>query len=311
MKPFLLFLVSLTTAAAWGLGGGDFVNNGGGLSEKNVLYAYEKIGDYLQMCLSTDICKLNEAQKNILQKIANGLSEEKRNFQQLQFGSEKKTPGSFMIDGLVRVARTGDTVGSPIFINVDMLYTKSADDYDPTSIPEAVAILVHEFGHHHGAYGHEELDLLGIRVSMALQKKLVSTPLVPWAPHEISATVYNADLKFSFPQVLLNVGKTIVDVSDLYKKTIRCGGFLLPSSKTPVGSLFHNIHWEKIKDKEDTLDVKIIGNVSNTCEYKNDIGIRNNDFQLSIQFRINKKDGTWEIDQKTIKMDQFRSSWLK
>lgn len=302
--------------------GGGFVNNGGGLAEKNVLYAYEKIEDYIRICLQSEVCKLAYVQKSILLKIYEGLPEEKKS-QQILFGSEQKAPGSFMIDGNVRVARTGSTIGSPIYINTDLLYAKGdSGTYEATTIPEAVAILVHEFGHHYGNFSHEELDLIGVRVSLMMQQKFISTPLVPWAPNEISASVFNPDLLTSFPQVLLNVGGDVVDISKTYVNSVHCEVFTLPIpilpipdleliTKTPVGSLFHNVHWEKIKDKGDYYSVKITGNVSNNCKYKKNIGIRNNNYQLSISFKVNKLKDGWKIDARSIILDQFKDPWWK
>ena len=314
------FIFSFTSAAA--VAGGGFVNNGGGLAEKNVLYAYEKLETYIELCLNSKTCKLTSDQTVLLQKILQTLPQERRG-KQLFFGSEKNAPGSFMIDGNVRVARTGDAIGSPIYINSDLLYTKAAgNSYEPVTIPEAVAILLHEFGHHHGNYSHEELDLLGVRVSLLLQQKFVATPLIPWSPNEISASVLNVDLIDGFPQVLLTVGDEIMDLSALYAQEVRCEVVTLPIpilpipdlqliSRTPRGSLFHNLHWQTIKDKGDYLTVQISGNVSNNCQYKNDVEVRNNVFQMKISFRINKVGEKWVTDKDSISMKQFRDPWWK
>jgi hypothetical protein len=322
-RIFLFLTATLMSATLWARGGGgDFVNNGGGIAEKNVFYAYEKIDKYIQTCLKSDACKLNEQQKVILQQIANGLPQEKQVQQQLVFASEKKNPGTFMIDGLVRVAKTGSAVGSPIYINVDLLYTKTeTGDYAPMSIAEAVAVLVHEFGHHYGNYTHEELDLIGVRVSLLLQQKVVNTPMIPWNS-SVSASVFNADMLQSFPQVLLTVGNDVIDLSSIYQREVHCEVLTLPIpigplpdieliTKTPKGSVFHNIHWEKMKERGDYYDVKITGNVSNTCEYKNQSGLRNNNFQLSISFRINKVNGLLIYDPSTLEMNQFKNPWWK
>ncbi len=313
-------LVSLASMPSFA---GTFVNNGGGLAEKNILYAYEKLDAYLQLCLSSNACKLTPEQGSLLLQIYRALPQE-RTAKQLSFSSEKQNPGFFMIDGNVRVAKTGNDVGSPVYINSDLLYTKEGDgdSWDPVSIPEAVAILVHELGHHQGKHTHEELDLLGVRVSLLLQQKFISTPLIPWAPNEVSASVLNTNLFKGFPQVLLNVGDEVLDVSSIYARAVHCEVFTLPIpilpipdleliTKTPLGSLFHNLHWEKIKDKGSYLTVQITGNVSNNCQYRNNIGIRNNNFQLKISFRINKVGDKWVTDRDSITMDQFKDPWWK
>ncbi|HEY8272750.1 MAG TPA: hypothetical protein VIG33_17785 [Pseudobdellovibrionaceae bacterium] len=316
-----LSLLSISSVSCWA-GGGDFVNNGGGLAEKNILYAYEKMDTYIQLCLKAESCKLNATQRALLEKIYQALPQEKQE-QQIFFGSERKTPGFFIIEGNVRVAKTGDKVGSPIQVNADLLYSKNeTGSYDPVTIPEAVAILIHELGHHHGEHSHEELDLIGVRVSLLLQQKIISTPLVPWAPSEISASVLNSDLLNSFPEVLLNVGEDVMDVSRIYAKEVHCEVLSLPipifpvpdlelMTRIPAGSLFHNVHWEKIKDKGTYIEVRITGNVSNNCKYKNNIGIRNNNYQLSISFKVNKVSDRWVLDPASIALLQFTDPWWK
>lgn len=314
----VLFAVLSTQSV---LAGGDRVNNGGGLGEKNVIYAYEKLENYIKLCLDSDTCKLNPTQQFVLQKIYSGLPQDKK-LNQLTFSSEKNNPGSFIIDGNVRIAKTGSTIGSPIVINTDLLYNKNqSGSYEAISIPEAVAVLVHEFGHHYGNFSHEELDLIGVRVSLLLQSKVISTPLVPWRS-DISMTVLNQDSTGSFPEVLLYVGNDIIDISSRYKVEIKCDGFKIPipllpvpdiniNTKTPKGSILHNLHWEKIKDSETTLDVQITGNVSNRCKVKSDTEIRNNSSQITIKFRMNKNIDTWVYDSSSLKMRQFEDEWWK
>lgn len=316
-----LSLFSLISITAHGRAGGDLVNNGGGIAEKNVIYAYERLDKYIQVCLKSDSCKLSDHQKVILEQILKGLPQEKA-APQLFFASESKAPGSFIIDGLVRVAKTGSTIGSPIYINSDLLYSKNeAGVYDPVSIPEAVAILIHEMGHHYGEYSHEELDLVGVRASLTLQNKFISTPMIPWTS-EISASVFNANLVSSFPEVLLTVGNDVIDISDKYREAVLCVGITVPIpilpipdiellNKRPIASILHNVHWAKLKEKNDQLYVTITGAVSNNCVYKSNIGIRNNDSKLNISFRIRKENGAWKISRSSIEVDQYKDPWWK
>lgn len=322
---FLTMSLLITKAPAFASLGGDMVNNGGGIAEKNILFAYSKLEKYIQNCLNSDICILSDGQKNILNKILTHLPEEKQNQQQLSFFSERKYPGTFIIDGLIRVAKTGSTVGSPIYINLDLLYSRNeVNGYVPVSVPEAVAILIHEMGHHYGNYTHEELDLIGVRVSLFLQKIFISTPLVPWTS-DISVNVFNSNLTSSFPEVLLSVGDDAVDISSLYDKEALCYGFTIPIpilpipdiqllSKKPVGSLFHNIHWDKFKEDNsgNILRMRVVGNVSHNCLYKVDIGaLRINDYKMSIEFIAYKVNGRWVVDKQSIKMNQFQEPWYK
>ncbi len=318
-SQFFLAVFLLINLKVWA--GGDHVNNGGGLGEKNVIYAYEKLESYIRLCLKAESCKLSDSQKEILSKIALGLNQDKSPTQ-LSFMSEQNQPGQFLIDGNVRVAKTGRDIGSPIIVNIDMLYTRSVSGvYEAVTVPEAVAILVHEFGHHYGHYSHDELDFLGVRVSLFLQTQVISTPLVPWKS-DISMVVINHDDLGLFPEVLLYVGSDIIDVSAVYQAAVRCEGFKLPIPFLPIpdiplgvspanGSIFHNLHWEKIKDRDTSLDIQITGNVSNRCQSKSLSEIRNNSSQLTIKFHVDRKDDSWAYDSSSLTMLQFQDQWWK
>lgn len=316
----ILFAMLLTYSASVLARGGDLVNNGGGLAEKNILFAYEKLEKFIHICLQSEVCKITASQKQILQKIYDGLPREKKH-SQLEFASEKNLPGYFMIDGRIRVAATGSTVGSVIRINSDMLYTKNdAGYYEPLSMAEGVAILIHELGHHYGKYTHEELDLLGVRVSMVVQQKIISTPMIPWTS-EISAQVFNPDMS-SYPDVLLSVGDDVIDISQQYAAAVSCVVFKVPIpilpipdielvTSTPVGSLLHNVHWDKVKDAADMITVRIIGNISNKCAARGQGPVRLNNSKLSIVFTINKKDGHLIFDPASLVVNQFKDPWWK
>jgi MoCo/4Fe-4S cofactor protein with predicted Tat translocation signal len=174
---------------------------------------------------------------------------------------------------------------------------------------------------HAGDYSHEELDLIGVRASLTLQHKFISTPMIPWTS-EISASVFNANLVSSFPEVLLSVGNDVIDISDKYREAVLCVGITVPIpilpipdiellNKKPVASILHNVHWAKLKEKNDQLYVTITGAVSNNCVYKSNIWIRNNDSKLNISFRIRKEDGNWKISRSSIQVDQYKDPWWK
>ncbi|WP_413558946.1 hypothetical protein [Bdellovibrio sp. HCB209] len=321
LKKTVLALVASLSVSAFAGPGGDWVNNGGGIAEKNVLYAYERLDQYIEICLTSDGCKLSPREREIIAKIAKGLPQEVKG-RLLYFGSEQKTPGFFMIDGLVRVAKTGSSPNTPIYINSDLLYSKGSDgQYTAVSIPEAVAILVHEFGHHYGGYTHEELDLLGVRISMLLQTKMAVTPLLPWS-NDISAMVLTKDVYTAYPDVLLSVGDDVVDISKAVANEAMCYRFSVPIpvlpipdldliSKKPTGSVLYNLHWDKFSDSDTRIKVKLIGNISNSCLFKTNILLRSNDYKMSISFSATKQNGSWKFDAGSLKVEQYRDPWYK
>ncbi len=320
LKLVLVSLLSLTSIISHA--GGDLINNGGGIAEKNILYAYFNLDKFMLICLRSEVCKLNDDQKMLLQKISDSFPQERESGTQIQMQSEKKSPGAFMIDGSIRVAKTGSAIGSPIVINVDQLYTlNESGQYDAVTIPEAVAILIHELGHHQGSYSHETLDLLGVKVSLVVQKKFASTPMLPWS-QEVSAEVFNPPMNTAFPLLLLNIGDEVVDISELYRQTVRCHYISLPVpifdvpdlpllSNTPLGSILSNLHWAKMTEGESSLRVKIQGNISNKCSYRSNIQIRNNSYQMALSFKIRKLHDKWKYDPSSLEMKQYNDGWWK
>ncbi|UYL08571.1 hypothetical protein B9G69_016120 [Bdellovibrio sp. SKB1291214] len=321
MRALVSAAIIFSSFSAMAMIGGDWVGNGGGIAEKNVLYAYERLDQYIEICLTSDTCKLDPRQREIIAKIAKGLPQELRG-RMIYFGSEQKTPGFFMIDGLVRVAKTGSSPSSPIYINADLLYSKGADNqYTAVTIPEAVAILVHEFGHHYGGYSHEELDLLGVRISMLLQSKMAVTPLLPWS-NDISAMVLTKNVYTAYPDVLLNVGDDVIDISKSIADEAMCYRFSVPIpvlpipdldliSKKPAGSVLYNLHWDKFNDSDTRIKVKLIGNISNSCLFKTNILLRSNEYKMSISFSATKINNTWKYDHDSLKVEQYRDPWYK
>jgi hypothetical protein len=321
MRFGLAFIISIVFSSI-GLCGGDVVNNGGGLAEKNIYRAFSRLEKTIDLCLVSAACKLTHQQRLILNQIKAGVPEERNYPAQIQYSSEKSHPGEFVIDGDVKVAKTGRTVGSSIIINLDLLYLKNEDGfYIPMSVPEATAVLIHELGHHYGDYSHSELDLLGEKVSSTLQKRIYTTPLLPWSP-EISMVVINDSVTNLFPEVILYVGNTVVDLTQQYYDLVKCPVWTIPIpigglpdidifTKRPEASSFHNISWDKYKEGDKGGLFSVQGNVSNKCADGKNPLYRSNDFKMSIRFRASKESGIWQLDSDSVKMFQKRDPWWK
>lgn len=104
----------------------------------------------------------------------------------LSFDSETLHPGTFQIDGAVRLAKTGSEPRDPIIVNEDLIVEEDPfNGYQPPAFLRAVAILTHEFGHHFlrdeeldwhefpvpGPITHEELDVLGNKVAVFMETR--------------------------------------------------------------------------------------------------------------------------------------------
>lgn len=317
MKTFLISIMLITSIA---YAGGDLINNGGGLAEKNVLYAYQKLDTYIKLCLSSDFCKIDKLQRGILEKISEGLVQERQNLSQIQFDSEKTNPGFFMINSEVKVAKTGSQIGSPIFINTDLLYTRNElGFYIPLSISESVAILVHELGHHYGAYSHTDLDLAGVRVALMLQHKTYNTPLLPWS-EQISAVIINQDVDSSYPDILIYVEDQAFDVTQQFRDAVFCPKFSIPipflpdiplSSKRPISTLAHNVHWSKLAPNGSTAMLSIRADLAHKCQDANNNSVRSQDFLIKIDFSVTMgPSGKWTMDNNSIRIEQSKRSTL-
>jgi hypothetical protein len=319
----LVVMAAVLFAGLRSFAGGDLVNNGGGIAEKNVIFAYQRLESYLRLCLTSELCRIDKTQKEILEQIINGMPQERQNTNQIQFVSEKRNPGFFIIDGEVKVAKTGSRVGSSIFVNTDLLYTKNEMGYFiPITLSEAAAILVHELGHHYGNYSHTDLDLLGVRVAMLLNHRTYSTPLLPWT-QQISATVINPNLDESFPDILLYIEDQVVDISEKYKAIASCPKFTIPipilplpdipvAGKTPAGSLVHNVYWKKMTAAGDKAVLSINADISHKCKRSKDENVRSQDFRLEIDFSLSKDaNGKWTLDPNSVLLEQKKDAWWK
>lgn len=166
----LLTIVSLALANSSWAGHGE--GNGGGLAEKNVMYAYLNLGRYIGLCLDSERCQVNGDGDAILRKILRNLGDEVKNDKQIVFASEKEHPGTFIVDGRERVAKTGDEVGSPILINLDLIYHQvGPHEVQAIDVPYAVGILVHELGHHQGISDEQTLYLVGSAIETFVRER--------------------------------------------------------------------------------------------------------------------------------------------
>ncbi|MBK7959821.1 MAG: hypothetical protein IPK04_00470 [Bdellovibrionales bacterium] len=161
--------------------GGDLAGNGGGIVEQNFQFAHINLPWILTLCLSSRQC-VSGQEKEVLFKIKESLPSELKTKPALIFESGAANPARFNLHGQPRVAVTGDHVGDPIYLNLDLLYgISSAGKVEVAGVGAAIAILVHELAHHQGTYQSQEderfLDLLGakVRAYMATEIEVLRT----------------------------------------------------------------------------------------------------------------------------------------
>jgi hypothetical protein len=261
------FLLTAVSAFARESGGeGGEVGNGSGIAEQNISLAYVNLERYLALCLNQPSCQLSGEERNLLQKISRSMPLERRNPRQLQYGSDSSSRGSFWIDGQVRIAKTGDKVGSSLVFNRDLLYWRDPIlGQQALSLPMAVAILVHELGHHHvdnrDPRAHSSLDLLGSKVQNALQENRLVINGYPYLP-QLSASVINFPSSFEMAQLVVSDEITQKEISGLLLPKLSCDPSN-PSAKV-VGLSLWNLRWE-LHDQGNNPAWEIVGGAFAIC----------------------------------------------
>ncbi len=237
---------STTVFSAGGIDGG-----GTGKGEQNVAFAMLNLDKYLELCLSTPACRLSADETVLLQSIRANLGESNQRAGLLEFRAGKDYPGFFVIDGQLKIARTGYQSGSTIYINTDLLTsTGSRGEVVAISVAEAVSILVHELGHHLGEENHQKLDFLGNKVSSLV---LLHTQVIDLGRYQrhIEATLIDFGGSDSFTQLFLSDSEKMIDLTSLIQNQIG----MCPLNHMPdfdatgefplIGLWINNLHWRK------------------------------------------------------------------
>lgn len=325
MKSFLALLISSFSALAIA---GDHVGNGGGLAERNIVLAHQQIESYISLCLNAEACKLSARERDLLTKIVNAMPTERKS-PQIAFASEKESPGMFMIDGEVRIAKTGDAVGDVIYFNRDMIYTKDvAGDTVAMSLAEAVSHWVHELGHHQGVYEHTELDLAGTKVSLQLQNHMQIAPFLP-LENILRAVVLNKRTNSTSPQIIFYAFGEVIEMTGEFERATKCWGFI-PTDEDPnrlvlakdgggakpLSIVFHNIYWEEHKLGRKKGHFVLKGNVTTQCKADKKADYNSNAYKASIRFEVEKvkdKDGKeyWRVERDSFEVRQHYEPWWK
>lgn len=173
MRKTLILISSFVSAIAIA-GGGSVVGNGAGLVENNFQYAYSTLSSMINNCFALENCSLTPSEEAMLIKIQNVIYYNSANADRLKFVSEKDQPGFFTTgpNEEHRIAKTGLTPDSPIYVNVDLLYDENGK---PTlEYPRIISILTHELGHQTGEENHAMLDILASKIQKAVSQKMAS-----------------------------------------------------------------------------------------------------------------------------------------
>jgi hypothetical protein len=252
-----LFLLGSVTSRVAGGSSGSIAGNGGGLAEKNMLFAYLNLDRFIDLCLQGATCQMTDGETKILSQIKASLPQERLNPDMISFVPANRPPDFFRVDGLLRVAKTGDHVGDAIFINSALLYNSNNGDAKSTSdegvrvmdIPLAASVLIHEFGHHHGVNDHYQLDLLGTKLQNFLIKDSERSEF--WNNNAALVTVQLNDVHsdeakkklFALDELILENRNDLYPLNADVLRAMTCSS--AAGIKKPVGLRIYNLHGER------------------------------------------------------------------
>lgn len=231
---FLILLLYSTVLLASPIqpSGGDVVNNHGGFSENNILFAWTNLSNYVESCLYSKGCGLSIPEQTLLEKIYKNHRYELQG-SGIRFLSSQANPGYFTDEtGTTRAAVTGNTVGSPIYFNVEALYHNVDGRTEAVDAMSAVGFLVHELGHHHGVTDHTYLDRLGGKVKTFISsQRLLTADFRKYRNNNFNVSVFSQALLHEVSlvpmihvraQVSVSNGYEVFDLSDFFKTPSRC-----------------------------------------------------------------------------------------
>ncbi|MBK9321610.1 MAG: hypothetical protein IPM97_01400 [Bdellovibrionaceae bacterium] len=114
-----------------------------------------------------------------------------------------------MIDGAIRVAKTGNTWGAPVIFNEDLLTREShPGNFEALGFFEIFGLLIHEYGHHQETFlqdigmdhlEHQELDEVAIKVITYAKDRTrqirISQDEFPHLPEGQETIIYQIDVE--------------------------------------------------------------------------------------------------------------------
>ena len=304
MKTLAFSILLLQSFAAIAGGTGSDAGNGGGLAEKNVLFAFSHLQSFIGLCLNTSLCRTDLGENKMLGEISDSLLTEAKT--PLDFRSDQKSLDFFRIDGLIRVAKTGDHVGDPIYINQDLLYSKLPSGESVISVaidvPLAVSILIHELGHHHGSHDHNALDRLGSKLQTALlnheERSEFWNEKAALVVYQLNAVRHDSDKSkiASLDQLVLENNSELYNLSDRLINQLKC-----PDGKAPLGVRLYNVYGKRgthFDKKTMILTKPFEGWFIETCKLGSEE--EHGDFTLELSFKKTGLEQFEFLPEKTV-----------
>lgn len=253
---FFCTFFSIQVSALFLRGGGE-TQNGGGLAEYNILYAYKNLSYFYKLCFEkVELCLPNSEQRKIFLKIMIALENEKAQEGQIQFCTTLKDPVHCQVNS---IASTGHFIRDKIYFNQDFLYKNNlSGQREALSILNAVAILTHELGHHQFTpqenakdTSHAFLTMVGLAVENFLSQL---TDVLKWdsylensdstsSPLQVQVIAFHSDLVLqnddsdTYSFLLIDDSVHLSELTSRIKQKFPCPLIL-------TGYRFYGLHWQ-------------------------------------------------------------------
>ena len=278
----------------------DRVGQAGGISENNIQFAYLHLEEYIRFCLALKDCTQNDWQRDVLERELAAQHLEHTHAHQILFSWDHNL---FIIDKKERAAFTYNAVGEPIYFNLNQLYFP--DHHGGTvgiDMHRAVALLVHEMGHHQGETDHDKLDELGERVGAVLDGRIFPVPLGPQRM-DINITYIYFNFESGAPpftQLILSDGPNYYDLTSDTQSHFQC-----PLVNGAPAKLVGMALWGFIWLNAGTVDPFAMGRAEPYCQLPNGSVLAAPMFVVRIHTHLNwSKESTWEFDPKGFVVQQ-------
>lgn len=308
----VLFILCLLSSSSFA---GE-VNNGGGFSEQNFIFAYSNLERFIDPCLASETCKISDDGRKILRRIKASLVQERKANSYPFFKSGKLNEFDFHIDGALRIAATGSSVGDPIYINLDLIYPKDFDgSIRAFRLDEAIAVLIHELGHHQKIKDHQLLDLLGTKVQAASQGDV---QFLTWLRGRVRLTLINTlnptsvpnFMTYGFPVVMLSNAKSSVDIGKALIEGIKCDSEI----ENIAGLALRDLKWKEANstslNEAKLLLRSCVAAICGSSPKFSKMKLKNMEFEIGFEVK-NAPDGYsfYEFDEKQIHAKEV-DDWL-
>ncbi|MCM2278686.1 MAG: hypothetical protein NDJ89_11485 [Oligoflexia bacterium] len=240
----LSFLLSVF---AWA--GPGIVGNGGGVSEQNLVYAWQNLESFLSPCqASAESCGLSRTEGRVLGAIVTDHAHERLRGG-LRFAARGQT---------VELFQTEPRVGAVITWNTDLLFDESHGSARPFDLVRGLGLLVEALATHH-AFEADQARRLGAGISRFFREGYQEF----WNSEEEYRTVRLIVLspRSSGEQaVLLSDGESFTDLTPFFKEELHC-----PAGGSGSAFRVSGLYWSAQEGSVRPGELQARGRIAYSC----------------------------------------------